>query len=245
MPVLTIAVSGRRDLREVTEIARKGIKERIETVNGVGAVAIAGGRTRAMSITLDTNRLVAYNLSVDDVRRAIERENIEEPGGRIVWGPRELVVRTLGRLNTAAEFNGLIVANRGGYPVRVRDVGKAEDSYEEPRSTARLDDVGAVSLIVQKQSGTNTVKVAEAVKGAARRIRAALPPDIETVIIKDQSRFIVKSSEEVKFHLLLAGLLVSATILLFIRDWRTTVIATLAIPASIIPTFPVHAGDGS
>jgi HAE1 family hydrophobic/amphiphilic exporter-1 len=236
-PVMTIAVSGRRDLREVTEIARKGIKERIETVNGVGAVSLVGGRTRAMNITLDTNKLVAYNLSVDDVRRAIERENIEEPGGRIDQGPRELVVRTLGRLNTAPQFDGLIVANRGGYPVRIRDIGKAEDSFEEPRSTARLDDVGAVSLVVQKQSGTNTVKIAEAIRERLAEIRPALPPDIEMVVIKDQSRFIEKSIEEVKFHLLLAAVLVSGTILLFIRDWRTTVIATLAIPTSIIPTF--------
>ncbi len=237
MPVMTIAVSGRRDLREVTEIARKRIKERLETVRGVGAVNLVGGRTRAMNITLDTNKLAAYGLSVSDVRASLINQNIEEPGGRIDQGPRELVVRTLGRLNTAAEFDGLIITGRNGYPVRVRDVGKAEDSFEEPRSTARLDGSGAVSLVVQKQSGTNTVKVAEAIKERLAEIRPALPADIETVIIKDQSRFIEKSIEEVKFHLLLAAGLVSATILLFIRDWRTTLIATLAIPTSIIPTF--------
>jgi HAE1 family hydrophobic/amphiphilic exporter-1 len=237
MPVMTIAVSGRRDLREVTEVARKQIKERLETVSGVGAVNLVGGRTRSMNITLDTNKLVAYNLSVDDVRTAITRQNIEEPGGRIDQGPRELVVRTLGRLNTAAEFDKLIITSRGGYPVRIRDVGKAEDSYEEPRSNARLDGNGAVSLVIQKQSGTNTVRVAAAIKERLDEIRASLAPDIETIVIKDQSRFIVKSIEEVKFHLLLAAVLVSATILLFIRDWRTTVIATLAIPTSIIPTF--------
>jgi hydrophobic/amphiphilic exporter-1 (mainly G- bacteria), HAE1 family len=239
MPVMNIAVAGHRDrdLREVTEIARKQIKERLETVSGVGAVILVGGRTRSMNITLDTNKLVAYNLAVDDVRTAITRQNIEEPGGRIDQGPRELVVRTLGRLNTAEEFDKLIITSRGGYPIRIRDVGKAEDSFEEPRSTARLDNAGAVSLVIQKQSGTNTVKIAKAVKERLQEIQATLPPDIQTIIIKDQSRFIVKSIEEVKFHLLLAGLLVSATILLFIRDWRTTVIATLAIPTSIIPTF--------
>jgi HAE1 family hydrophobic/amphiphilic exporter-1 len=237
MPVMTIAVSGRRDLREVTELARKKIKERLETVSGVGAVNLVGGRTRAMNITLDTNKLAAYELSVSDVRTAIERQNIEEPGGRIDQGARELVVRTLGRLTTAGQFDDLIIVSRKGYPVRIKDVGRAEDSYEEPRSTARLDGLGAVSLVVQKQSGKNTVKVAEAVKERLEEIRATLPPDIESVVIKDQSRFIEKSIEEVKFHLLLAAVLVSATILLFIRDWRTTVIATLAIPTSIIPTF--------
>ena len=237
MPVMTIAVSGKRDLREVTEIARKQIKERLETVSGVGAVNLVGGRTRAMNITLDTNKLASFGLSVDDVRTALTRQNIEEPGGRIEQGPRELVVRTLGRLNTASEFDQMIVTNRNGYPIRISDLGKAEDSFEEPRSTARLDGTGAVSLVIQKQSGTNTVKVSKAVKERLNELKEALPADIETVIIKDQSRFIEKSIEEVKFHLLLAAGLVSATILLFIRDWRTTLIATLAIPTSIIPTF--------
>jgi len=174
---------------------------------------------------------------VDDVRQALVRQNLEVPGGRVDQGPRELVLRTLGRLRTEREFNDLIVANRNGYPIRVRDVGRASDSNEEPRTLARLDGDGAVSLVVQKQSGVNTVKVVEDVTDRLGQLKAALPPDIATEIIRDQSRFIKKSIEEMKFHLLQAGVLVSATILLFIRDWRTTLIATLAIPTSIIPTF--------
>ena len=237
MPVVTIAVSGKRDFREVTEIARKKIKERLETVPGVGAVSLVGGRTRAINVVVDTDKLAAYNLSIDDVRTALRRQNLEVPGGRIDQGPRELVLRTLGRINTAAEFDALIVTSRRGYPIRIRDVGRAEDSTEEPRTLARLDGENAVSLVVQKQSGTNTVAVAHQIKERLAELRASLPPDVKTEIIRDNSRFIEKSIEEVKFHLLLAGVLVSATILLFIRDWRTTVIATLAIPTSIIPTF--------
>ncbi len=237
MPVMTIAVSGRRDFREVTEIARKQIKERLETVPGVGAINLVGGRVRAMNVVVDTDRLAGYNLSVEDVRLALVRQNLEVPGGRVDQGSRELVLRTLGRLRTEREFNNLIVANRNGYPVRVRDIGHAADSSEEPRTLARLDGDGAVSLVVQKQSGVNTVKVVDDVKNRLEQLRAALPPDIATEIIRDQSRFIKKSIEEVKFHLLLAGVLVSATILLFIRDWRTTLIATMAIPTSIVPTF--------
>src|SRR4051794_26443259 len=237
MPVMTIAVSGRRDFREVTELARKQIKERLETVSGVGAINLVGGRVRAMNVIVDTDKLAGFNLSVDDVRQALVRQNLEVPGGRIDQGPRELVLRTLGRLRTEREFNDLIVANRNAYPIRVRDIGRAVDSNEEPRTLARLDGDGAVSLVIQKQSGVNTVKVVEDVKARLESLRAALPPDISTEIIRDQSRFIKKSIEEVKFHLLLAGVLVSATILLFIRDWRTTLIATMAIPTSIIPTF--------
>ena len=181
--------------------------------------------------------MAGYNLSVEDVRIALIRQNLEVPGGRMDQGARELVLRTLGRLRTQKEFNNLIVANRNGYPIRVSDVGRAEDSFEEPRSQARLDGLSAVSLVVQKQSGVNTVKVVEDVKARLDLLKAALPADITTEVIRDQSRFIKKSIEEVKFHLLLAAVLVSATILLFIRDWRTTLIATLAIPTSIIPTF--------
>jgi hydrophobic/amphiphilic exporter-1 (mainly G- bacteria), HAE1 family len=237
MPVMTIAISGRRDLREVTEIARKQIKERLETVNGVGAINLVGGRTRAINIVVDTDKLASYDLSVADVQTALQRQNLEVPGGRIDQGPRELSLRTLGRLSNAAEFNAMIVENRKGYPVRVRDIGAAEDGFEEPRTLARLDGVNAVSLVVQKQSGTNTVQVVDAIKARLETLKKALPSDIATEVIRDQSRFIKKSIEEVKFHLLLAGVLVSATILLFIRDWRTTLIATLAIPTSIIPTF--------
>ncbi len=237
MPVLTIAVSGRRDLREVTELARKKVKERLETVSGVGAVSLAGGRTRSINVTVDADKLAAFGLAIDDVRVALERQNLEQPGGRIDQGSRELVLRTLGRLNTATEFDDLIITNTGGSPIRIRDVGRAEDSNEEPRTKARLDGANAVSLSVQKQSGTNTVQVVDDLLKRLGEIKETLPPDILTVVTRDQSRFVRKSIEEIKFHLLLAAVLVSGTILLFIRDWRTTVIATLAIPTSIVPTF--------
>ncbi len=237
MPVMTIAISGRRDFREVTEMARKRIKERLETVDGVGAVNLVGGRTRAINIFVDTDKLAAYGLAIADISLALRQQNIEVPGGRIDQGPRELVLRVPGRLTTAEEFNKLIVANRGGSLIRIQDIGRAVDSFEEPRSLARLDGQNAVSLVVQKQSGTNAVAVADRLFARLKEIKPTLPSDVTYTIIRDQSRFIRQSIEEVKFHLLLAAALVSATILLFIRDWRTTVIATLAIPTSIIPTF--------
>lgn len=237
IPILSLAVSGQRDFREVTEIARRKIKERLETVSGVGSISLVGGRTRAMNVVVDTDKMAAYGLSIDEVRNALVRQNQEVPGGRVDQGSREQVLRILGRLDSEREFNDLIITSKNGYPVRVRDIGRAEDGVEEPRSTARLNGQNAVSLVVQKQSGTNTVAVAHAIKQRLAELQETLPPDVKTVITRDQSRFIEQSIEEVKFHLLLAGVLVSATILLFIQDWRTTVIATLAIPTSIIPTF--------
>jgi HAE1 family hydrophobic/amphiphilic exporter-1 len=248
-PVLTIAVSGRRDFREVTEIARKRIKEDLETINGVGSVALVGGRQRAVHVVLDPDKMQKYEkLTVEDIRYALARENSEQPGGRVDRGQSELTLRTLGRVERPADLARLIVGNRNGQPLRIEDVGRVEDSYEEPRTLSRLwsrDEAGddgqpgqnAVTLIVQKQSGSNTVAVVDAVRQRLARILPTLPDDIRAEVIRDQSRFIRNSMDEVKTHLLLAGLLVSASILLFLRDWRTTVIATLAIPTSLIGTF--------
>lgn len=236
-PIATIAVSGSRNFREVTEIARKSIKEDLETVQGVGAVTLVGGQRRAVNVYIDTDKLAAYLLSADDVRQALIRQNLELPGGRVDQGSQEMVLRTMGRLEKSSDFLDLIVANRNDQPIRIRDIGRVEDGVEEPRGLSRLDGENAVSLIVQKQSGLNTVEVVHAVKARLAKITPFLPADIKTVIIRDQSRFIEASIEEVKFHLLLAAVLVSLTILLFIRDWRTTIIATLAIPMSMVPTF--------
>lgn len=236
-PIITIVVSGNRDIREVTEIARTDIQELLQTVQGVGNVFLTGGWRRAINVKVDTDRMRAYDISVEEVRRALVNQNLEIPGGIIDQGQRELVLRTLGRIKDAEKFNDIIVSNRKGYPIRIRDIGSAVDSVEEPRGLSRLDGQNAVSLFVQKQSGTNTVEISDSVQKRLAKIKKALPSDIKVEITQDQSRFIRKSMEEVKFHLLLAAILVGATILLFIRDWRTTVIATLAIPMSIVPTF--------
>src|SRR5262245_8423363 len=138
-PVLTIAVSGRRDPREVTEIARKSVKEDLESLSGVGAVILVGGRQRAINVYVDPDKLMKYSdLSIEDVRKALDRENQEQPGGRMDQGRGEKVVRTMGRVERVAAFEDLIVANRAGQPVRIKDVGRAVDSYEEPRGLSKL-----------------------------------------------------------------------------------------------------------
>ncbi len=236
-PVMTIAVSGRRPMQEITEIARKQIKENLEGLTGVGAVILVGGRQRAINVYINTDKLNSYNLSVEDVRLALIRQNLELPGGRVDQGNRELVLRTMGRVEKSAGFLDLIIANQNGYPIRIKDVGRVEDTFEEPRGLARLDGENAVSLIVQKQSGANTVAVVQTVKKHLDELKDVLPKDINTFVVKDQSVFIVRSFEEVQMHLVIAAILVGVTIMLFIRDWRTTIIASLAIPASIISTF--------
>lgn len=247
-PVMTLAISGRRDFREITEIAKKRIKEDLETVNGVGSVVLVGGRTRAIQIVLDPDKLMKYdNLTVEDIRLALLRENQENPGGRVDRGQSELVLRTMGRVDQPKDFTKLIVGNRNGQPIRLEDVGIVEDSYEEPRSISRLWLKGkqaesapgdfAVSVVISKQAGFNTVAVVDTINKRLKELLPSLPSDITVEVIRDQSRFIRLSMEEVKVHLLLAVVLVSASILLFLRDWRTTLIATLAIPTSMVGAF--------
>jgi HAE1 family hydrophobic/amphiphilic exporter-1 len=237
MPVMKIAVSAGRNLREVSEIARKQIKEDIETLRGVGQVIMVGQQERTININVDPDRLAAYNLSIAQVKRAIQAQNIEIPGGRIDENRRELVLRTMGRVARAEDFNDLIVGNFQGRPIMIRDVGAAENGVVEQRSLARLDGAPAVQMIVRKQSGTNTVDVVDRVKARLQRLGSALPPDIRTEVTVDQSRFIKASYQEVKLHLILGALLVALTVFLFMHDWRSTLIASVAIPASIIATF--------
>ncbi len=247
-PVMTIVISGNRDMREITEIARKRIKEELETTSGVGSVVLVGGRPRAVHVIVDPDKLAKYeNLTIEDVRQALIRENREDPGGRVDRRQSEKVLRVDGRVDKAEAFGRLIIGNRGGQPIRIEDIGRVDDSVEEPRGLSRLwmrgsdgdDDPGrnAVSVVIQKQSGRNTVAVVDELQKRLDAIKASLPPDIRTEVVRDQARFIRISMKEVKVHLLMAVVLVSLSILLFLRDWRTTVIATLAIPTSLIGSF--------
>ena len=238
-PVMAIVVSGNRSAREVTELAKKKIKESLETVNGVGSITMVGGREREIQVTVDINRLNAYGLGIDQVARAIGAQNVEVPGGRITHGEREMVLRTMGRINTVEGFNNVIVANVSGVPIRLSDVGKVEDTFEEPRTISRLDGENAVSLLVRRQSGTNTVKVINTIKKKMDVLKETLPSDIKMEVVRDRSRFIQKSYNEVMDHLILGGLLASIVVLVFMRNWRSTIIAAISIPASIIATFTV------
>jgi HAE1 family hydrophobic/amphiphilic exporter-1 len=186
---------------------------------------------------VDIDALRARGLTVEDVRQALLQQNLEVPGGRLDQGSRELVVRTIGRMKEVRDFNDLIVADREGQPIRLRDIGTVTDSTEEARSMARLNGEPSVTLVVRKQSGSNTVKVIDAVKERLQELRSILPPDFKITVIRDQSIFINRSLEEISFHLLLGAVLVALTVFFFLHDWRGTVIASIAIPASIVSTF--------
>jgi len=237
MPVISISVSAPRDLKEITYTTEKLIKENLETVPDVGSVSMVGARTRAVQVAVDIEKLRAYNLTIADVRTALAQQNVEVPGGRLSQSPRELTVRTLGRMIQVKDFNELIVANFSGQPVFLKDVATVSDSVEEPRTLSTANGQNCVTLIVRKQSGSNTVKVIDAVKARLEELKAVVPPDYKMQVIRDQSRFIKRSLEEINFHLVLGAILVALTTFAFLHDWRGTVIACVAIPTSIVATF--------
>jgi hydrophobic/amphiphilic exporter-1 (mainly G- bacteria), HAE1 family len=236
-PVISIAVSGKRSLREITEIADKQIKQSIESMAGVGQVRWIGDRQREVQIYIDPDKLRAYNLTIDQVRQGLASQNVETPGGRIDQGVKELTLRTLGRVERVEDFNNIIVASIGSAPIRVRDVGYTEDGIQEPRTIARLDGEQAVVMEVRKQSGTNTVEVVDSVKTRLKGIQLALPPDFHVQVLRDQSSFIKGSFEAIQEHLLLGALFAALVVLIFIRDFRSTLISSIAIPTSIIATY--------
>ncbi len=238
-PIMSMVVSGKRSAREVTEIADKKIKRQLEAVKNVGAVTLVGDRRREVQVVIDPDRLSAYGLSIAQVRDAIRKQNVEVPGGRITWETAEQGLRTMGRIEKVEDFSGLIVADRKGAPVRLKDIGTVLDTEEEPRSISRLDGKNAVSVLIRKQSGTNTVEVIDKVKEKIEEIKPSLPSDLELQVVIDQSRFIKKAISQVEEHLVMGAVLASLIILLFIRNWRTALIATIAIPASIIGTFTI------
>jgi HAE1 family hydrophobic/amphiphilic exporter-1 len=236
-PILTIAVSGDRSLRELTEIADKIVKVQLERASGVGEIRLIGGLQRAINVWVDAHRLAAYQIPITAVREAMQRQNADTPGGNVTGGAREEVLRTMGRIADPNDFNDLVIATMKGAPIRVRDVGWAEDGTVEQRSAARLNGVPTVQVQVLRQSGANTVAVIEAVKENLARVRQQLPADVKLEVIRDQSRYIYAALHEINLHLVLGSVLASLVVLAFMRSWRSTLIAAVAIPASVISTF--------
>ncbi|HLV64365.1 MAG TPA: efflux RND transporter permease subunit [Polyangiaceae bacterium] len=236
-PILTVALSGERSVRELTELADKRIRVQLERASGVGEVRIVGGLERAMKVWVDADRLAAFGIPITAVRDAIVRQNANAPAGNVTSPNEERTLRTMGRLPDAAAFEELVVANVDGRPVRVRDIGRAEDGTYEQRTLARLNGTPTVVLEVIRQSGANTVAVIEAAKANLERVRASLPPDVRMEVLRDQSRYIYAALHEINLHLVLGSILACLVVLAFMRSVRSTLIAGIAIPASVIATF--------
>ncbi|HEX8194615.1 MAG TPA: efflux RND transporter permease subunit [Pyrinomonadaceae bacterium] len=236
-PVLRIVVSAPTSLRDVTQVAENKIKERIESINGVGQITIIGGRDRQINVWVDPDKMRSYNVTPAEITTALRIQNAEFPSGRLDEGATETSVRTLGKIKKPEEFANVVVATRGAYQVKVKDLGYVEDGAEEVRTEARLNGQPAVTLIVSKQSGQNTVAVAHAVKERLNEIQPTLPQNYQMRVVGDNSIFIENSLHAIEEHLIVGGILASIVVFLFLWSFRTTIIAALAIPTSIISTF--------
>jgi HAE1 family hydrophobic/amphiphilic exporter-1 len=236
-PIMTISVASNRTVREMTEYADKVLRRQFESVGGVGQVAIIGGRKRQINVQLDGDKLRAYNLTVAQVAQALQTQNLEVPGGRVEQEARNLTLRTLGRLQSVADFNNIVVANRNGYPIKISDLGYTEDGVEDELTAGQLNDKSALLLQVRRQSGTDTVQIVHAIKERIEELKKTLPPGYSLEVVRDQSIFIEASFHAIKEHLIIGSLLAAAVVLIFMRNLRATIIAAIAIPTSIISTF--------
>jgi hydrophobic/amphiphilic exporter-1 (mainly G- bacteria), HAE1 family len=236
-PVLTVAISAPKSLRDITEYADKVLRRQIESSDGVGQVLVIGGRKRQINIVLDAGLLRAQNLTVNEVSRALQAQNVEVPGGRIDQGAQSVTLRTRGRVESVAGFGDIVVREVAGHPIRLRDVAELEDGMVEARTLASLNGQSTVLLQIRKQSGTNTVQVATRVKERLAGIEQTLRPGYSLQIVRDEADFIQASITTVQEHLVVGSILAAVVVLLFLGNFRSTVIAAIAIPTSIVTTF--------
>ena len=236
-PILQIAVSAALPQRELYDLADKQIGDQISNVSGVGEVTIVGGGEREIQIFLNPERMRAFSITATDVTLALQRQNQEIPGGRVAQGSTELTVRTMGRLQNVEDFKQIPVVKRDGYSVLLREIAEIKDSVKETRSLSLLNGVSAVTLQVRKQSGENTLAIANVVKERLKEIEAGLPPNVKIEAVGDQTIFIQASVNTVEEHLIVGSILACVVVFLFLWNVRMTIIAALAIPTSIIGTF--------
>ncbi len=237
-PIVSLALSsGEVPIQQLTSLADEEIRRTLEAVPGVGEVQLAGGLAREIRVNVDPERLQAQGVSVNQVIGALQSQNLEVPAGRIERGTGEQLVRVVGRIENPAQFNDLVVANRGGTPIRIRDVATVEDATEEERSVALVDGQRAVALNILKVSGANTVEVAEGVIETVEEVQAELPAGTELQVIRNNAVSIEHSVNDTLFELVLGAILTVVIVMLFLNDGKATVITALALPVSVIASF--------
>jgi HAE1 family hydrophobic/amphiphilic exporter-1 len=245
IPVITIAVNAKRPIREVTEWADKTLRRRLESVNGVGQVDVRGGRARQINIWLDAYKLRSFNLSVIDVNRALQSQNIEVPGGRVEQPGKTLTLRTQGRLKNVEDFSGIVLrADEGGGRVLLSDVARVEDGVAETSSISEINGESTVQVAVSKQSGTNTIAIIDGIKARLAELKDSTPRGYTIRLVRDQSDYIQAALHSVQEHLIVGAILASLVVLVFLWNWRSTLISAIAIPTSIIATFGLMAYAG-
>src|SRR5436190_1578242 len=236
-PVMSLALTADKPVRDITEYADKVLRRQIESLNGVGQVVVNGGRHRQINIRLDADRLRAYNVTVTDVARALNQQNAEIPGGRMDQGGSSITLRTRGRVQSIDEFGEIVVKANQAHPVKIADVAQVEDGMADADTIANIDGTSTVLLNIRRQSGTNAVEVVNGVKDQLKSTVKTLPPGYKIRIVRDGAEFIEASIHNVEEHLIVGSLLAAFVVMLFLWNLRSTIISAIAIPTSIIATF--------
>jgi len=239
LPIVSLALSSNStSLVNLTSLADETIRRRLENVRGVGEVRIAGGLEREVRVFILPTRLQAVGVSVGEVMAALRSQNLEIPAGRVEKGGAERLVRVTGRITDPEQFGEVIVANRGGQPIRLKDVARVEEGNEEERSVALVNGERAVSLDILKVSGANTVEVADGVRAAIEEMRGGvLPAGTSLQVVRDNSVVIRQSVHDVIDELILGAFLTVLVVMIFLNDWKATLITAFALPVSVISSF--------
>lgn len=243
-PVLMYALSANRPIRDITEYADKVVRPALEGTAGVGQVQIVGGQARQINIFVDPATLQAYGLSVSEVMRAIQAQNVQVPAGSLDQGAERLTIRTLGRVTSLPQLERVVIATRDHVPIALSEIARIEDGTADAETVANVDGDRAVILRVRKQSGSNTLEVVEAVKERVHALESTLASGYELRLIRDQAVFVEASTHAVQEHLLLGSILAALVVLVFLWNWRSTIIAAIAIPTSLISTFALLSAMG-
>src|SRR5436305_7596194 len=243
-PIILYSMTGPYSVLQLTDIATNQINKRIQSAYGVGDVFVYGARQRQINVHIDPTRLRAYNLWTVDVANALRAQNLELPGGRVNEGAKTVTLRTMSRVTKVEDFNNIVITSKNNYPVKIGDIGQVEASGADPSSISSLNGGPAVTLAIRKQSGSNTVAVINAVKQRMAEVIPTLPHDLKFQIVRDQSEFIENSLHAIEEHLIVGGLLAAIVVFIFLWNFRSTIIAAIAIPTSIIAAFAFLAAFG-
>ncbi|MDT8900308.1 efflux RND transporter permease subunit [Anaeroselena agilis] len=235
-PIVILALTSNKDLRELRRIAEEVVQDRLEQVAGVGSVDLDGGYEREVSVGVDQGRLQAYGLSLKQVSDRLAQENVDSSAGFATEGKAEYLVRTLARFASLSDIQDAVLTAPSGVPIRMKDIATVEDSHKEARILASLDKTPAVGLNVRKQPDANTLDVINGVKKALQKIQQEYP-DVAVTITYDQGAYIKNSVMNVQENAIIGGILAILVIYLFLRSARSTFIVALSIPISLIATF--------
>ena len=229
--------SDTRERGEIRKIAENVVKDELQRIDGVAEVNVYGSGNREIYVYVEPAKLEAYNVSFQSVYDIVNSYNYNTPGGRVKANGNEMTIRTIGKFTSVEDIGKIVVSLQQGRVIRLSDVAKIVDGWAEERVYARTQGTPSVLVSVQKQSGTNTVNVAERVKQEMERLKGILPADVKVSIVRDSSVYIRDNVDDVMSSLLLGGFLAVLITFLFLRDWRATVIAGISIPTSIVATF--------